>query len=91
MSADVMKKLGDDQMNQVAGGRKSDLEVAYDVMNGNYGNGDERIRRLRAAGYDPAAVQAIVNRLASGWRPVDPYLDKDSAHKSSTYRDPYLG
>ena len=89
--SDVMKKLNDDEIDQVAGGVKSDIEVAYDVMNGKYGNGDERIRRLRAAGYDPNAVQALVNKVASGWRPVDPYLDKGKSQKPSTYRDPYLG
>ena len=89
--SEVLKKLNDDEVDQVAGGLKSNLEVAYDVMNGNYGNGEERIRRLRASGYDPSAVQAIVNKLASGWRPTDPYLDKGTAQKGSTYRDPYLG
>lgn len=31
------------------------------VINGFYGNGDERVLKLRAAGYDPEAVQKLVN------------------------------
>lgn len=37
--------------------------VAYEVIDGKWGDGDERVRRLRAAGYDSAKVQAEVNRL----------------------------
>ena len=37
--------------------------VARAVIRGDYGNGDERRRRLRAAGYDPDAVQRRVNQL----------------------------
>ena len=37
------------------------------VLRGNYGNGTDRENRLRAAGYDPSAVQAAVNaRLGGG-------------------------
>ena len=41
--------------------RKSDSEVAKEVTSGKYGNGSERIRRLKEAGYDPKSVQSIVN------------------------------
>lgn len=37
--------------------------VARAVIRGDYGNGADRARRLRAAGYDPAAVQRRVNQL----------------------------
>lgn len=37
--------------------------VARAVIRGDYGNGADRERRLRAAGYDPAAVQRRVNQL----------------------------
>lgn len=36
--------------------------VAREVIDGKWGNGDERSRRLRVAGYDPVAVQREVNR-----------------------------
>jgi hypothetical protein len=47
-------------------GGKSINELAREVIAGNWGNNPERANRLRAAGYDPAAVQAEVNRILSG-------------------------
>ena len=47
-------------------GLKSLDEIAREVIRGNWGNGQERVRRLSAAGYDPAAVQARVNTLLGG-------------------------
>ena len=38
-------------------------EVVNDVIAGAYGDGDERIRRLKKAGYDPEEVQRRVNEL----------------------------
>lgn len=37
--------------------------VAKEVINGKWGNGNDRINRLKAAGYDPVAVQKKVNEL----------------------------
>ncbi len=42
--------------------RKSNDQVATEVIRGDWGNGDDRKNRLRAAGYDYAAIQVIVNR-----------------------------
>ncbi len=75
-----MKKILDDELLQVAGGRQSDIQVAYDVIDGRYGNGQDRINRLRAAGYDPTAVQQIVNYL----------LKQQDLNRRNSYRDPYL-
>ena len=45
--------------------------VARDVINGKYGNGTDRMNRLRASGYDPNAVQARVNQmLGAGCTPA---------------------
>jgi nucleoid-associated protein YgaU len=41
--------------------RKSNEQVADEVINGAWGNGDERRNRLAKAGYDPDAIQRIVN------------------------------
>ena len=41
-------------------------ELAEEVVAGKWGNGQERINRLTAAGYDAAAVQAAVNAGLSG-------------------------
>jgi hypothetical protein len=40
--------------------------VAKQVIAGKFGNGDARATNLRNAGYDPAAVQAEVNRQLGG-------------------------
>lgn len=47
-------------------GGKSIAQIADEVIAGKWGNGDTRKFRLQQAGYDPAAVQAEVNRKLSG-------------------------
>ncbi len=42
--------------------RKSNEVIAQEVINGAWGNGDDRKKRLTAAGYNYTVVQAIVNR-----------------------------
>lgn len=42
---------------------KSIDEIAKEVIDGKWGNGDERISKLKKAGYDPDAVQKKVNEL----------------------------
>ena len=37
--------------------------VARQVINGNWGTGQDRKNRLRAAGYDYGVIQNIVNRM----------------------------
>lgn len=44
------------------GNKKSIAQVAKDVIAGKYGNDPQRSQKLRAEGYDPAAVQAEVNK-----------------------------
>lgn len=46
--------------------RKSNEEIARDILytKHKWGNGKTRETRLRAEGYDPRAIQAIINRLA---------------------------
>ena len=44
---------------------KSNYEIACEVLEGKWGNGQDRIDRLWNAGYDPSAVQAIVNCLVN--------------------------
>lgn len=43
--------------------RKSNEEIAKEVLDGKWGNGVERKSRLTAAGYDYSAIQKIVNNL----------------------------
>lgn len=43
--------------------KKSNTTIAKEIIAGKWGNGDTRTKKLKAAGYDPKAVQAIVNKL----------------------------
>ena len=45
--------------------KPSNEQLAKEVIEGKWGNGDERKRRLEAAGYDYNAVQKIVNELVA--------------------------
>ena len=43
--------------------QKSIDQLAHEVLAGNWGNGEDRKKRLTAAGYDYSAVQSRVNQL----------------------------
>lgn len=43
--------------------KKSNEEIAREVLNGKWGNGEERKSKLKSAGYDYATIQALVNKL----------------------------
>ena len=62
-----VEKVADENLNAVVGGVSANYLAALDVMNGKYGNGEERKRRLAAAGYDYWAVQHLVNGLSAGY------------------------
>ena len=47
-------------------GKKSDEEIAKEVINGTWGNDPQRKAALTKAGYDPKAVQAKVAELLKG-------------------------
>lgn len=63
-------KVFDDSGNQIypaAATHSSSIDsIAREVMNGDWGNGNERKQRLTDAGYDYNAVQAKVNEILSG-------------------------
>jgi hypothetical protein len=46
--------------------KKSNEEIANEVIQGKWGNGQERKDRLAAAGYDWGAIQAIVDQKVKG-------------------------
>lgn len=52
------------EQGSTASAGKSVDELAREVLQGKWGNGAERKKRLEAAGYDYAAVQKKVNQLA---------------------------
>lgn len=43
--------------------KKTVAQIAQEVIDGKWGNGDERVQKLKAAGYDPTEVQKKVNEL----------------------------
>ena len=45
--------------------KKTNEEIAKEVMQGKWGNGEDRKKRLIAEGYDYNAVQSIVDKLAT--------------------------
>lgn len=57
--------------NPTTAPRKSNEVIAEEVLAGAWGNNPERQQRLQAAGYDYAAIQAIVNqKVGSGGAPA---------------------
>lgn len=44
---------------------KSNYTIAKEVIAGKWGYGADRVTRLKRAGYDPVAIQKIVNQLLS--------------------------
>ena len=51
--------------------KDKNIIAACRVLQGFYGYGEERIRRLTADGYDYYTIQRIVNRLLQGLPPYD--------------------
>lgn len=51
--------------------KKSNEEIANEVLVGQWGNGEDRKNKLTAAGYDYNAIQAIVNQKI-GANPTQP-------------------
>lgn len=54
--------------------KKPSAQIADEVINGKWGNGTERVNRLKAAGYDYNEIQALVNQKLS-----------KPKHKEATY------
>ena len=73
-----LNKLTDDVLQVVAGGSGMDT-IARQVLAGQWGNGQDRINRLTAAGYDAGAVQQAVDNLV--------YLDHLRSVATPEYMD----
>ena len=43
--------------------KKSNSEIAYEVIRGSWGNGAERKKRLSEAGYSYSEIQKLVNHI----------------------------
>ena len=45
---------------------KTNQTIAYEVIEGKWGNGTDRKKRLTQAGYNYMAIQSIVNAIVAG-------------------------
>ena len=66
VQAEVNRRLGGGVQNRP---QKTNEQIAQEVLNGRWGNGAERERRLTEAGYNFRAVQDIVNARIVGGAP----------------------
>ena len=63
-------------------GAKDLTTVAREVILGKYGSGASRVAALKAAGYDPSAVQAKVNEILNGRAVVPSSSNQDQNQPS---------
>ena len=61
--AAIAKALTKDEPKKPATKKKSNAEIAKEVIAGKWGNGDERKKKLEAAGYNYKDVQNEVNKI----------------------------
>lgn len=59
----VIMALQDGAKGAPSSGSKTTAQVAQEVLDGKWGNGEDRKNRLQAAGYNYATVQKAVNEL----------------------------
>lgn len=64
---------------------KSNFEIAKEVIDGKWGNGDARRISLQNAGYNYEAIQYLVNKIVSG-EGVDVSTAPDLSNPNSTAR-----
>ena len=60
---------------------ESENEIVQQVMQGEWGNGQERIQRLTAAGYDASIIQEKVNLVLQGSQNNNTQTIDDIAHE----------
>lgn len=67
---------------------KTTAQVAQEVINGKWGSGADRTKRLTASGYNATAVQAEVNRLlgATTSKPSAPQIKEDGYLGPATFK-----
>ena len=80
---DYKKYVKSKQLGQI----KSNEELAKEVWDGKWGEGDERKKKLEAAGYSYAGVQALVNSTAYKYAPAPSNNESSSSTSPSYYQD----
>ena len=73
----VQETVTEKQTQSPSGGDKSVDEIAQEVLQGLWGNGQERFDNLTNAGYDAQAVQDRVNNILNGGQGYDDYTNLD--------------
>lgn len=73
----VQETVTEKQTQSPSGGDKSVEEVAQEVIQGLWGNGQERFDNLTNAGYDAQAVQDKVNSILNGGQDYNNYTNLD--------------
>lgn len=66
VQAEVNRRLGGGVQNRP---QKTNEQIAQEVLNGQWGTGDDRRNRLTQAGYNYQAIQDIVNSRIAGGAP----------------------
>lgn len=62
-----LKKTGSDPAPAPApSGKKTNEQIANEVIQGKWGNGTTRKKKLTEAGYDYSAIQKLVNKMLKG-------------------------
>lgn len=61
-----MPKVENPQRSKPQPAKLSSNQVALEVIRGVWGNGQDRVNRLRASGYNPEEIQKLVNQLKKG-------------------------
>lgn len=72
------KVIKEEPKPQPTPAKKSNVEIAQEVIAGKWGNGQERKDKLAAAGYDYDAVQAEVKKLLGQTEPAKPVLKSNA-------------
>lgn len=73
----VQETVTEKQTQSPSGGDKSVDEIAQEVLQGVWGNGQERFDNLTNAGYDAQSVQDRVNNILNGGQGYDDYTNLD--------------
>ena len=63
---EINGKVDNNTNTETTAPRKTNEEIANEVINGKWGNGADRKNKLTAAGYDYNAIQDIVNQKLTG-------------------------
>jgi len=61
--------------------KKSNVEIAHEVIHGLWGNGSERINRLRNAGYNPEEIQTLINHGCTNFVKSSAKTNEEIAHE----------